>query len=306
MLSDGTNETCVICGAENLVPWGRVSDYEYGIAGSWGYVRCEDCSGIQMYPMAQENDLTGFYPATYGAYQQGSSILNSLISIYSYRQTKRLLSLLPDGAERILDIGCGDGTALVKFAKHSSLELWGVEINPGAAEAAKARGFHVQCGTLKDTDLPASGFDLIRLGHVLEHFPTPKQELCQILKLLKPGGLIYGETPNTACVDFKILGKYWGAFHAPRHVTLFNRSNLVQCLETAGFDTIKVTACIPPVGWCVGVQNLIRDQLELQAPSTGRYSWYPLLLPLFAGISWLQSINGRTGIIAFQARKPNG
>ena len=298
--------TCVICGSDALTPWGRVSDYEYGVEGVWDYVRCRDCSGIQMQPMPEELDLPDFYPPSYGAYQAGSAMLSGLISWYVTREVGHMLSLLPVGAKRVLDVGCGNGMVLEAISRQAHLELWGVEINSAAAAAARAKGFQIHCGTLKNACLPEGEFDLIRLGHVLEHFPSPRKELRQIRKLLKPGGVIVGETPNTVSLDFKLFGRYWGAMHAPRHLVLFNRGNLEACLRNAAFDDIHVTPCLPPVGWCVGVQNLIRDKLGFAAPESGRYPWYPLLLLPFAGISLMQSLKGDTGIISFQARKPMG
>ena len=306
MSEDVSAATCVICGSAALTPWGRVSDYEYGVEGVWDYVRCRGCGGIQMQPMPDELDLPDFYPSTYGAYKAGSALLSGLISRYVAGEVSHLLSLLPEGAKRVLDIGCGNGMVLEAISRQAPLELWGVEINSAAAAAAKAKGFHVNCGTLKDAGLPEGEFDLIRLGHVLEHFPSPRTEVRQIWKLLKPGGVILGETPNTGSLDFKLFGRYWGAMHAPRHLVLFNRNNLAACLGGAGFDGIHIRPCIPPVGWCVGVQNLIRDKLGLKAPTTGRYPWYPLLLLPFAGLSFMQSLGRDTGIISFQARKPVG
>lgn len=298
--------TCVICGSTALTPWERVSDYEYGVEGLWDYVRCRDCGGIQMQPMLNEVDLPDFYPSTYGAYQARTFLLGGLMSRYVSREVSHLLSLLPVGAKRVLDVGCGNGMVLEAISRQARMELWGVEINSAAAAAAKSKGFHIHCGTLKDAGLPEGEFDLIRLGHVLEHFPSPRKDLHQIRRLLKPGGVICGETPNTGSLDFKLFGRYWGAMHTPRHLVLFNRKNLVACLGGAGFDEIYITPCLPPVGWCVGVQNLIRDKLGLAAPESGRYPWYPLLLLPFAGISLMQFLKGDTGIISFQARKPIG
>jgi SAM-dependent methyltransferase len=297
---------CAICGASALTPWARAVDYEYGVDGAWDYLRCTQCGGVQMHPMPSEEALAGFYPATYGAYQAGNKPVKALMDIYLRREAARLARLIPRRTGRILDVGCGDGSALRNLARYGDWDLWGVEINEEAAGYARALGFNVQNGTLATADLPDGTFDLIRLGHVIEHLPAPEKALTRILSLLRPGGIVYGETPSTSCLDFHLLGKYWGALHAPRHLVLFNRDNLEDTLEAAGFVDVKTLACLPPVGWTVGVQNLLRDKLKLNLPRAGRYSWYLLLLPPFTVIAALQFLFGRTGIIAFRARKAAG
>ena len=84
---------------------------------------------------------------------------------------------------------------------------------------------------------------------------------------------------------------------------LFNRHNPADVLKAVGFVDVQTFGRLPPVGWTVGIQNLLRDRLDLRLPQGGRYPWYILLLPPFTVISFLQLLFGKTGIIAFQARK---
>ena len=79
-------------------------------------------------------------------------------------------------------------------------------------------------------------FDLIRMGHVIEHVRDPLATLRRAWELLKPGGTLFGETPNIDCWDFELFGRYWGALHFPRHIALFSPETISEACERAGFD----------------------------------------------------------------------
>jgi SAM-dependent methyltransferase len=98
----------------------------------------------------------------------------------------------------------------------------------------------VRCGELMDTDFADGSFDLIRMGHVIEHVLDPMATLHRAYRLLKPGGMLMGETPNTDCLDWRIFKKYWGPLHIPRHIFIFDDRNLRQALHRANFVDIEM------------------------------------------------------------------
>ena len=148
--------------------------------------------------------------------------------------------------------------------------LAGLEINPAAAQRAKELGFDVRCAELLDSDFSDASFDLIRMGHVIEHVLDPVATLRRAYRLLKPGGILMGETPNADCLDFRIFKKYWGALHIPRHIFIFNDRNLRQALESCSFARAEMSYGLRTVGWSAGVQNLLVDRAGLSVPPSGR------------------------------------
>ena len=94
----------------------------------------------------------------------------------------------------ILDFGCGNGgmiNALSAFYRTS-----GIEPDLRARELANQSGSKVY----ESAELAlADGVlvDVITLFHVVEHFYDPTKELVRIHNLLKPGGLVIIETPNS-------------------------------------------------------------------------------------------------------------
>jgi len=101
------------------------------------------------------------------------------------------------GLADVLDIGCGAGDFL-DLARNGGLRTFGLELNPTAAQNARAKG-HVIFDRLLP-DLPADacpkGFDLITLFQVLEHVPDPIGILKQASARLKPGGYISIAVPS--------------------------------------------------------------------------------------------------------------
>ena len=168
---------------------------------------------------------------------------------FDARRVSKLIG--PQG--RILDVGCGAGAALAAMARLGKWELYGVEFDPEAARRAHALGLNVQQGDLTEADFEPEFFDLIRMGHVIEHFRDPLKTLRRAHDLLRLGGVLFGETPNVSCWDFRLFGRYWGALHFPRHITLFNERTLRRACEQVGFTEIRITPRLRTVGWSAGI-----------------------------------------------------
>jgi len=221
-----------------------------------------------------------------------------------YRQdAKQMAKLLPSDSGSVLDVGCGNGSALSELGALGDWDLFGLEIDPGAAQMAREKGIHARAGTLDQSDYEDGSFDLIRLGHVIEHVVDPKETIERVYRMLKPGGILFGETPNTDCADFRIFGKYWGALHVPRHITFFNDRNLEKALRDAGFDEVHIGWHNRPVGWAAGVQNWLHDKFNMKVPDTGRVRWYIILMLIFTPIATWQKYFSKTATVRFHAKK---
>jgi SAM-dependent methyltransferase len=291
---------CHLCGSEAAYLFSS-KDYEHSVPGEWAMAQCQACGLVYQDPLPSPQDLAGFYPPAYSAYNS-DTVISALFRLVYAQDARRIARLTGRGA-RILDVGCGNGSMLMALRSHGYSDLSGVEIDPAAAERARQRGFDVRTGELVDTDFPTASFDLIRMGHVLEHVCDPMAVLRRALTLLRPGGILFGETPNVDCLDFRVLGRYWGALHLPRHVIMFTDASLRRALTDAGFQLTKMSWGLRTVGWSAGIQNILADRLGLKVPSTGRVSWYALLILPFLPVTTLQAIFGGTATIRFIARK---
>jgi SAM-dependent methyltransferase len=301
--STATTLACPLCGTAGgggieL----RARDYEYRVPGEWAIARCRHCRFHFQAPLPDATEIPGFYPSTYTAFSENPA--TGLMFRLHYWLDARRVARLIGRRGRILDVGCGDGSALLALRRRGPWELFGLELDEGAAQKARAAGLEVQGGDLASCTLPTGTFDLIRMGHVIEHVLDPLRTLERARDLLRSGGVLFGETPNTACLDFRLLGRYWGALHVPRHITFFDHGTLRDALARTGFKDIEIHPRLRTVGWSAGIQNLLADRFGLAVPDHGRVAWYPLLIGLCLPLTVTQALLAWPATVAFVARKP--
>jgi len=105
--------------------------------------------------------------------------------------TDRLSQLLNINGLKILDIGCGIGTAVFTLAPHTN-EVIGWDINPQCIEFCKYRRDKYELGGEFTTDQPDfSKFDLILAIDTLEHIDKLKLFLYNIGKDAKPESKLF-------------------------------------------------------------------------------------------------------------------
>lgn len=113
------------------------------------------------------------------------------------RRSYELLDLRP-GA-RVVDVGCGAGTAVREAAAFVAPggSAVGVDIQPALVEVASARAaraavataaFHV--GSAEALPLPDASVDAYRAERLYQHLPSPTRALAEARRVLAPGGRI--------------------------------------------------------------------------------------------------------------------
>lgn len=191
---------------------------------------------------------------------------------------KRIMALASKSmGERILDIGCGDGSYSILLKEIlGANEVYGIEIVSEAAAQAEEKGIKVTVLDIESASLPfeENYFDAIFATEIIEHFFSPDHLLEEIHRVLRPHGFCVISTPNLAswhCRLHLLMGyqpyylpirtKYAavGSFLTPRrvdhhygylhssgkggrgHVQFFTLRALKELLESHGF-TVKKTA----------------------------------------------------------------
>jgi SAM-dependent methyltransferase len=95
---------------------------------------------------------------------------------------------------RMLDMGAGAGIVSQMNFKNLASRVCGIDpdkrvlANPCLDEGRVAFG--------EDVPYPDESFDLIFADNVLEHLPDPEKVFAEIYRLLRPGGIFLGKTPN--------------------------------------------------------------------------------------------------------------
>lgn len=139
---------------------------------------------------------------------------------------------------RLLDVGFGNGDFL-KLATDLGWRAEGIDSDPKAVDLARTRGLNVALSTVEELPRKSECYDIITLSHVVEHVHDPVKLINELHRLLKPGGVLWLETPNLDGVGFRRFGCNWRGLEPPRHLVLFTLRGLKRALEEAGFCEIN-------------------------------------------------------------------
>jgi 2-polyprenyl-3-methyl-5-hydroxy-6-metoxy-1,4-benzoquinol methylase len=176
-----------------------------------------------------------------------------------------MVRFLPASYRRVLEVGCAAGG----FSAHlkSPCEVWGVEPNSAAAEAAALRMHKVLVGTYIAVapELPERYFDLVVCNDVIEHMDDHDAFLEAIKQKMAPGGHIVGSVPNVRHITalFKLLvQKDWPYAESGildrSHLRFFTEKSLRRALLQHGYRIEKFA----------GIGSIIRSGIA-SAPKPG-------------------------------------
>lgn len=162
----------------------------------------------------------------------------------------QLSCALPESAEKIKTLDFGSGTSLwPRFAAGKGMETWAYDIadNVASKNAGESGVRWVVAPSLDESGLEAESFDLITMWDVIEHLTDPAGALETIKKYLKPGGVLFIQTPNAwwikakhrilSCLPKKkvapMISKY-GVFLPEQHLQYYSFGALARQLSKIG------------------------------------------------------------------------
>lgn len=201
-------------------------------SNNFSYRECSACGSIGVDPLPEGADFDLMYSQE-NYHDNHYSQLNldtyrkSLAKVQNYISNKK--------GGTLLDFGCGNGGFMLA-AKEFGFDCIGVEfadstiVNASKISACEVLNFErlERCG-LK--------FDVIHIGHVLEHILDPAPSVIKLLGFLKPNGFLFIEGPlekNPSLVRFvvvaigrikSIINPHAIARHIPYHLTMTTRQS---------------------------------------------------------------------------------
>jgi cyclopropane fatty-acyl-phospholipid synthase-like methyltransferase len=133
---------------------------------------------------------------------------------------------------KLLDVGCGRGEFLSGFIQ-CGVEGFGVDQSMVAQT-------YCPDATLKVSDIENEGipypdnfFDVVYSKSVIEHFYYPERMVKEVMRVLKPGGMVI-----TLCPDWEFNYRIY--FEDYTHRTPFMQSSLRDIFLIHGFDQVSV------------------------------------------------------------------
>lgn len=108
------------------------------------------------------------------------------------------LQKFADKANKILDLGCGEGTRLSLLAGNKSGRAVGVDISNKAIDLAKKSYPKIKFikADLEKIPLDEGSFDLVYSAYVLEHLTSPTKVVLEAIRLIEQGGFLILVAPN--------------------------------------------------------------------------------------------------------------
>ena len=173
------------------------------------------------------------------------------LNVHAHSGHAKLLALVGDGT-RVLDVGCSSGY-LARPLVERGCTVVGLEVDPEAAEGARAVCEEVLVGDVETMELPfePGSFDVVLCGDLIEHLRDPGAFLVRVRPFLRPGGRLVLTTPNVANWANR-LGLLFGRWRYKdrgildrTHTHLFTRATLVETLEAAGYRVVKLDFTVP-------------------------------------------------------------
>lgn len=238
---------CPLCGGIGRASY-RGRDLLLDLRVEYRYDSCGECGAVYQEPRPDALTIESFYPPEYLGHAQAARarrLSNAHRAVLKHRDgytdlaVSRFCSALAPllgqllyldelpaaGRGRAVDLGCGNGRFLLKLSA-LGWDVQGVDISAAAVAACRNAGLSVEQGDIDSTALPDAAFDLVCARHLLEHLPDPHRFLAGVARILKPGGRLLIQTPNSDALGRRWFGGHWYANDIPRHLVLFNRRNL--------------------------------------------------------------------------------
>ena len=297
---------CAVCESSNLSRADDgVLDFEYASSGSYTYWRCEGCALLNIDPVPSPETLGLAYPDSYHAYHPHATRLARILKKrYWSRKAARLTRLVPRGGS-VLDVGCATGDLLVELKALGVTDVTGIDFNERVVALAREKDVNVFQGDFDTCSFDEKRFDLIVMTNFIEHVYDPIASMRRARDLLKPGGQLVGETPNWASWDYYLFRRYWGGYHTPRHLHLFNRSSLGVLGERSGFVMRGMTNILQPAHWALSVQNRLQASRCRLRMERGRTSLFAPLILTSAPVNLLQMVFADTSLVEFLFERTN-
>jgi SAM-dependent methyltransferase len=157
-----------------------------------------------------------------------------------------------DSRPKLLDVGAGIGKSMAAFSRHG-FDVYGIEPSPNfvemAIESMKIDREKLLCQTIEDAKFPDNFFDYVTFGAVFEHVYHPSMVLEQVLKWVKPGGLVKIQVPSSNWLTSKVFNLWYklsfqdyctnlSPMHTPYHLYEFSLESFRKNAELNGYEIV--------------------------------------------------------------------
>lgn len=197
--------------------------------------RCDRCGLLRSDPIANADLVTRLYRASSVDYTGEVQNLRR-----TYGSHLRRLAPLLARREGLLEIGCGNGFFLEEALAQGYRDVRGIEPSEKACSmAAQAVASGIVNDVVRPGQFEGESFDVVCLFQVLDHLPSPGETLREVLKWLRPGGVILALNHDAGALSNRILGERSPIIDI-EHTYLYDRRTGSEILRRQGYEIVSV------------------------------------------------------------------
>ena len=142
--------------------------------------------------------------------------------------------------ERVLEIGCGDGSFMKTLINEKNINVTGLELNNYAVKKCQKEGLDVHNVLIEDFAVDHKNtFDTVCSFQVLEHVYAVKSFIKSSIEVLKSGGQLIISVPNSSPYLMR-HDKYATLNLPPHHIGLWNRQVFANLTKVFPLELIDV------------------------------------------------------------------
>lgn len=248
-----SSNNCPVCKSDSKKTAGKPMINQTAkkfIRHDYSVVQCLDCSAYYIDPFIDFTleEWKQLYSSEYFEYssewlvKQREKDLNYRFAVID--------NFVKKGDVNFLDIGCGEGNALLKAHKRgwnlNAVDIADLRNN----EAKNNKAINFIESELLGAKLAENSYDVIYLDSVLEHVLNPLEYLNEIKRILAPGGIVYIGVPNEDALMNEVrkfafilkgrkgLSTRLRPFDSPYHVVGFNYTSMNFIIDKAGLNKV--------------------------------------------------------------------
>jgi 2-polyprenyl-3-methyl-5-hydroxy-6-metoxy-1,4-benzoquinol methylase len=226
---------CTVCHSAQK----RIFNYR-----GYEYERCAVCGLVSTWPIPDLPTIEDHYKhkAVTGNYELLRNYSDQYRSVYErFADIIERNSKLTQRNNRLLDIGCFRGDFLGVMADRG-WDVFGAELQTDAAAAAMQRfPGRIYQGDVTTMQLPVKTFDVVSMTGLIEHVVDPVGLMNSVSQRVRDDGLVFLQTPNSASLLARMMGRYWPPYSPVEHIHLFSVRSLTLLLRKVGLSVFVVS-----------------------------------------------------------------
>ncbi len=216
---------CNVCGSARKKPYLGPTPYIF--------VECEKCGFRYMDPIIDTQNTAILVE---GISEQRQTVIKDPKWEKRHRkmtqQVRDILAIKQEGS--FLDVGCGLGRHMSLVLPYFS-QVEGIELDNVSRAYCHEAGLKVYGDPLEELNLPSDTYDVVLLNQVLEHLADPTAVCAEIFRILRPGGILYIDTPNFSSVSLALFKESCSIVAGSSHISLFSVRTALAMLRSLGF-----------------------------------------------------------------------